>query len=125
MARNDDRNGGIDLDTLYVGATRPTTILGVTFTGVVLNMMVIILVFVFTKNLLWLLLFVPVHGICYLICMKDPRTFDLLGLWGKSNEFPVFGNRRYWGMTTYSPLEIQVGKKPSRSSKRRFKELSK
>jgi type IV secretion system protein VirB3 len=119
------RNHGIDLDALYVGPTRPTTIAGVTWPAVVLNIIVTIETFVFTHNLLWLLIFVPIHGICYLICLHDPRTFELLALWGQTKGQSVFNNRWYWGAATCSALEIQTRKKPSRASRRRLKELSK
>jgi len=125
MAHNSDRNAGIDVDALYVGPTRPTTIAGVTWPAVVLNVILTIEVFIWTRNLLWLLIFIPIHGVCYLICLHDPRTFELLGLWGKTKGQSVFNNLRYWRAATYSPLEIQIGKKPSRASKRRLKELSK
>lgn len=119
------RNHGIDLDALYVGPTRPTTIAGVTWPAVVLNIIVTIETFVWTHNLLWLLIFVPIHGLCYLICLNDPRTFELLALWGQTKGQAVFNNLRYWHAATASPLEIQVSKQPSRASKRRLKELSK
>ena len=123
MARSGDRNTGIDLDALYVGPTRPTTIAGVTWPAVVLNIIVTIETFIFTKNLLWLLIFVPIHGICYLICLHDPRTFELLLLWGQTKGQAVFNNLPFWRAATCSPLEIHVGKQPSRASKRRLKEL--
>lgn len=119
------RNEGIDVDTLYVGPTRPTTIMGVTWPAVVLNIIVTMEAFIFTHNLLWLTLFIPVHGICYLICLHDPRTFELLALWGQTKGLAVFHNLRYWHASTYSALDIHAGKQPSGASKRRFKELSK
>lgn len=119
------REEGIDLDTLFVGPTRPTTVAGVTWPAVVLNIILTIEAFVWTHNLLWLLLFIPVHVVCYLICLRDPRTFELLGLWGQTKGQAIFHNLRYWHASTYSALDIHTGKKPSNASKRRFKELSK
>lgn len=125
MAHNTDRNAGVDVDTLYVGATRPTTIAGATWEAVTVNIMVTMNFFLFSRNLLWLLIFVPIHGICYLICLRDPRTFELIGLWGKAKAQAIRSNIFHWHIETYSPLEIHAGKKPSFASKRRFKELSK
>lgn len=121
MARND----GIDVDPLFVGPTRPTTIAGVTWPAFMLNVIVTIEAFIWTHNLLWLLVFLPIHGICYLICLHDPRTFELLALWGQTKGRTVFSNLRFWRAATASALKIQVGKQPSRASKRRLKELSK
>ena len=119
------RNHGIDLDALYVGPTRPTTIMGVTWGAVVLNIGATVEVFTITQNLLWLGMAVPIHGICYLICLHEPRKFELLRLWGQTKGQAVFNNLRHWGAASCSPLEIQVGKRPSRASRRRLKELSK
>lgn len=125
MANKADRNAGIDVDTLYVGITRPPTIAGVPFQALLINGMVTMNVFLWTHNLLWLLLFAPIHGIFYLLCLRDPRAFELWGLWGKAKTRAILNNVFYWHVETYSPLELHSGKKPSRASKRRFKELSK
>lgn len=119
------RNDGIDLDTLFVGPTRPTTVAGVTWPAVVLNIVVTMEAFIWTHNLLWLAMFIPVHGVCYLICLHDPRMFELIVLWGQTKGQAVFNNLRYWRAATYSALDIHVGKQPSARSKRRMKELSK
>jgi type IV secretion system protein VirB3 len=118
------RNDGIDVDPLFVGPTRPTTIAGVTWPAFVLNTMATIQVFMWTKNLLWLLMFIPIHGICYLVCRYDPRFFELLHLWGLTKGRALVGNIRYWRAATSSPLQIACSK-PSRASKRRLKELFK
>ena len=120
-----DRNSGIEVDTLFVGPTRPTTIAGVTWPAFVLNVIATIEAFTWTHNLLWLLIFLPIHGICYLICLHDPRTFELLGLWGQTKGGrAILGNMRYWRAATSSPLQI-ASSKPSRASKRKLKELLK
>ena len=41
-------------------------------------------VFLLTKNLLTLLLALPIHGVCMLLCARDARFFDLLLLWAKT-----------------------------------------
>ena len=117
------RNDGIDVDPLFVGPTRPTTVAGVTWAAFVLNMLVTIETFIWTHNLLYLLIFVPIHGICYLICLHEPRTFELLGLWGQTKGRALLGNMSYWRAATSSPLHIAA--KPTRASKRRLKELLK
>ena len=35
-------------------------------------------VFLLTKNLLTLLIVIPIHGICALLCLRDARYFDLV-----------------------------------------------
>lgn len=120
-----NKNEGILVDTLFVGPTRPTTIAGVTWPAFLLNVIVSMEAFIWTHNLLWLLTFLPVHAIFYLICLRDPRTFELLALWGQTKGPTLLGNFTHWGAATYSPLPLWVSKKVNGASKRKFKELSK
>ncbi|MDG5826866.1 VirB3 family type IV secretion system protein (plasmid) [Xylella fastidiosa subsp. pauca] len=82
------KNDGIIVDTLFVGPTRPTMFWGVTWQAFVINVIVTMEAFIWTRDLRWLLLFVPIHGICFLICMRDPRTFELLMQWGRRKASP-------------------------------------
>jgi type IV secretion system protein VirB3 len=106
------KNNGVVVDTLFVGATRPATVFGVTYAAFLLNVIVTMEAFVLTRNLFWLLIFIPVHGICYAICWHDPQTFDLFRLWGKTKgaqflkRFIFKGNFGFWGASTYSPLSL-------------------
>lgn len=117
-----DKNDGILVDTLFVGPTRPTMRWGVTWQAFIINMIFTIECFVYTKNLLWLLAFFPIHLVLYCICLYDPRAFELLYLWGRTKAFTFVGNFYYWRAATYSPLEFNVGKKPS---KRKMRKLQK
>jgi type IV secretion system protein VirB3 len=118
------KNEGIDVDTLFVGPTRPAMLWGVTWQAFVINTMVTMEFFIWTQNLLWLLLFVPLHAICYLVCMNDPRTFELLAQWGKTKGRAFAGNFRYWRAASYSPLALHVARKPTRASRRRCLRLN-
>jgi type IV secretion system protein VirB3 len=102
-----DTEDGIDVDTLAVGLTRPSTVLGVPYGAVVLNMLVSVEALSLTENLLWLLLSIPVHGICYLITLKDPRSFELLALWAKTSLGTLIASRWYWSASSYSPLTFR------------------
>jgi type IV secretion system protein VirB3 len=119
------KNNGIIVDPLFVGPTRPSTVWGVTYPAFLLNAIIVMEAFIMTRNLLWLGLFVPIHGICYLICKHDPQTFDLFRLWGMTKGVSYLGriifkgNFRFWKSSTYTPLEIQVGKARKFSFRRR------
>lgn len=117
-----DKNDGILVDTLFVGPTRPTMRWGVTWQAFIINMMFTIECFIVTRNLLWLLAFVPIHLVLYCICLYDPRAFELIYLWGRTKAFAFVGNFYYWRAATYSPLEFNVGKK---LSKRKLRKLQK
>lgn len=114
-----NRNAGLTVDPLFVGATRPSMRWGVTYTALLLNLVFVMEAFLLTKNLLILLLCAPIHGICMLLCMRDARFFDLVLLWARTRLPALFANLRYWKASSYSPLAIDLpncrGKRKERS----------
>lgn len=102
-----DREEGIDVDPLAVALTRPSTILAVPYEACVINILVSVEALSLTENLLWLLMCVPVHGICYLITLNDPRSFALLLLWARTTLGTLIGTRGYWHGSSYSPLTFR------------------
>jgi type IV secretion system protein VirB3 len=105
-----ERNAGLTADPLFVGATRPPMKWGVTYSALLLNMVLTLESFLLTKNLLVLLLAAPVHGICMLLCARDARFFDLVLLWGKTRMPALLGTLTYWKASSYSPLSIDLPK---------------
>ncbi len=111
------RNHGLTADTLFVGMTRPTMLFGVTYSAMIVNIVLTMEVFIVTKNLAWLLAFVPIHGLFYLVCLYEPRFFDLLGLWARTRGAALAaGNLRFWKASSYSPLVLDP---PDRHGRRR------
>ena len=111
-----DRNSGLIADPVFVGATRPSMIWGVTYSAVMLNAMAVMEFFLVTKNLLVLLVAIPVHGVGVLFCARDPRFFDLALLWGRTRLPALFSNLRFWRASTYCPLALDL---PSAAGRRR------
>jgi len=74
-------------------------------------------VFLLTKNLLTLLIALPIHGICALLCARDARFFDLLLVWGRTRMPAYFGNYRVWGASSHSALSLDL---PSVDGRRRL-----
>jgi len=109
-------NPGLTADTLFVGATRPPMRWGVTYSALLFNMVFTMEAFLLTKNLLTLLLCLPIHGVCMLLCARDARFFDLVLLWARTRLPALFGNLRVWGASSYCPLELDM---PGRSGRRR------
>jgi type IV secretory pathway VirB3-like protein len=72
------RNQGLTADILFVGMTRPVMLFGVTYSAMIFNLVLTIEAFIVTKDLAWLLAFVPIHALLYLVCLYEPRFFDLL-----------------------------------------------
>lgn len=111
-----DHNAGLVIDPLFVGATRPPMRFGVTYMALLINMMFVLEVFLLTKNLLTLLLALPIHGICALLCARDARFFDLAIMWGRTRIPALAGNYRFWRATSYSPLLLDA---PTTGGRRR------
>ena len=103
-----NRNAGLVADPLFVGATRPAMIAGVTYSAVMLNGMCVMELFLLTKNLLILLIAAPVHGVCMLLCARDARFFDLTLLWGRTRLPAFLGNLRFWKASSYSALVLDL-----------------
>lgn len=93
-------------DPLFVGATRPPMRWGVTYTALLVNMVLTLEIFLITRNLLTLLIYVPLHGVSALLCGRDARFFDLALLAARTRLPAWFANRRLWRAVSYSPLPI-------------------
>lgn len=104
----EERNAGVCVDPLFVAVTRPPMRWGVTFSALLFNLVFTMEVFLFTKNLLTLLIAAPIHGICALLCVRDARFFDLLLLWGRTRLPAYLANARLWKASTVSPLAIDL-----------------
>jgi type IV secretion system protein VirB3 len=101
-------SSGIRTEPLFVGATRPPMRWGVTYAALLFNLVFTLEAFLLTKNLLTLALSVPIHGICALLCARDPRFFDLLLLWTRTRLPAILGNLRVWQASSYSPLVLDL-----------------
>lgn len=103
-----DTNAGLTADPLFVGATRPPMRWGVTYSALLVNGVFTMEIFLLTKNLLTLLLAAPIHGICALLCARDPRFFDLALLWFRTRIPALLANARFWRSSSYSPLTLDL-----------------
>lgn len=101
---------------LFVGATRPPMRWGVTYSALLFNLVFTLEAFLVTRNLLTLLVALPIHGTAVLLCGRDPRYFDLLLLWGRTRLPALLANGRWWGAGSYSPLPLDL---PRASGRRR------
>ena len=106
------RNPGLRIDPLFVGATRPPMRWGVTYAALLCNLVFTLEIFLLSKNLLTLLVSVPIHGICALLCARDARFFDLIALWGRTRLPAMLGNFAVWKASSYSPLAFGVAVSP-------------
>jgi type IV secretion system protein VirB3 len=102
------RNGGLTGDVLFVGATRPPMRWGVTYSALLANMVLTMEIFLLSRDLLALLLCVPAHALCALLCLRDPRIFDLALLSARTRLPSLMANHRLWGCCSHSPLPLSV-----------------
>ena len=102
------RNDGLVADTLFVAVTRPPMRWGVTYSALLFNVVFSMEVFLLTKNLLTLLVAVPIHGVCALLCLRDARFFDLILLWARTRMQSFVGTFRYWRASSYSSLAVDL-----------------
>lgn len=93
-------NSGID--PLFVGPTRPAMKWGVTIDGIIVGFGLVAILFIATGNPFTLLLYLPLHGALYLLCLQDPRIVRLLWLYLNTTMKSL--GWRYWGAATASPL---------------------
>jgi type IV secretion system protein VirB3 len=101
---------GVIVDPLYVAVTRPPMKGGVTYAAFLVNVLITVQVFLVTQNLLWLGLFAPLHGLCWLLCQVEPRIFDLALLWGRTRGPGLLGNVWHWRANSYSPLALRAAR---------------
>jgi type IV secretion system protein VirB3 len=90
------------IDPLFVAATRPAMKWGVTLDGIIVGVGLIGIAMIATGNPFTLLLYLPIHGVMYLLCLRDPRTFRLLLLWFNTKMKSI--GWRHWGASTASPF---------------------
>jgi type IV secretion system protein VirB3 len=97
-------NVGVIADTLFIGVTRPAVALGVPYAALLMNALVTLELFLTTKNLLWLLVCIPMHGLSWLACLAEPRFFELLAVWGQIRARTGRGGGRAWRARSYGCL---------------------
>lgn len=74
-------SGRLQSDPLFQGLTRPTMIMGVSFTYFVLNSVINFVAFINSQNFIFILVLAPtIHLIGYFLCMKEPRAVEMLAL---------------------------------------------
>ena len=91
----------LERDTLFVGLTRPQMFAGVTYSLFVTNLVIATELFLIFKSIWVIAAALLLHGLGVLICLKDPRIFDL---WiARVSKCPRIKNYRVWGCNSYRP----------------------
>ena len=94
-------SAGLERDTLFVGLTRPQMFAGVTYSIFVANVVIATELFLVFKSLWVVAAALVLHGASMLLCLKEPRIFDL---WlARVSKCPRIKNYRVWGCNSYRP----------------------
>lgn len=73
-----ESSGRLQADPLFQALARPPMVLGVSYLFFVLNGLICMIAFINTQNFIMLFFVAPViHGIGYLLCLKEPRAIEL------------------------------------------------
>lgn len=99
MAYQPDRP--IEVAPLILPLTRPTLVWGVPRGAFIFEAMIVSMIFLQSRNIFALLLFLPIHAILYILTIRDPRFIDIISVWLKKC-LPV-PNRSFWGGNSYIP----------------------
>jgi len=67
----------LDRDIMFVALTRPQTFLGVTYSVVILNIVITTELFLLFKSPLVLPFAMLFHAVAWLACLREPRIFDI------------------------------------------------
>lgn len=98
----------IEVNILFVGLTRPATILGIPYSAFVGEMFASMMLFLMANNVLYLSIIIPLHVVLYAISANDAGKFDEIQKWlitsGKCLNF------RYWGSVSFSPNYFLIKK---------------
>ena len=85
---------------LFVALTRPAMTMGVTHEYFVINGLLSLCLFLLANNLLYALIWLPVHAVGVLAHRVDNQFVRLFLCKAK---FPKVKNEQFWGLTSYEP----------------------
>ena len=88
-------------ETVFIALTRPQMFAGVTYNFFIFNAIAMAELFLITKSIWVLAVGLVVHFIGALLCLREPRFFDL---WiARVSRCPRVRNHRLWQCNSYRP----------------------
>jgi type IV secretion system protein VirB3 len=92
---------GLERDTVFVALTRPQMFACVTYSVFVANAIVATELFLTFRSLWVIAAALLFHGVGVLLCLKEPRIFDLWMV--RVSRCPRVRNHKVWGCNSYRP----------------------
>jgi type IV secretion system protein VirB3 len=71
------KTGYVTIDLLFGGLTRPPMVFGVTYTYVLVNMMISMIYFVMRSDFKVVIIAAGIHGIAYVVCLNEPLLIEM------------------------------------------------
>jgi type IV secretion system protein VirB3 len=91
----------LEQDPLFVALTRPQMFAGVTYSYFIVNAVLATELFLVFRSIWVLLVALVVHGIGAILCVREPRFFDL---WlTRVRRCPRIKNHSVWRCNSYRP----------------------
>lgn len=84
---------------LVLGLTRPRMLWGIPWGLFVAEIVLVLMIFLNTKNLLMFLLILPMHAASYVLTIKDVRLVDIIRV--RLSKCAGTRNARFWGGNSY------------------------
>ena len=94
------KNVSLEINPIFGALTRPAMTAGVTFEFHGLNLMISVISFILLDNLLYGLIFIPIHAFGWMVCRYDNQFFAVAY---KNFFMPNNPNKSIWGVRTYEP----------------------
>lgn len=92
---------GLDRDSVFVALTRPQMFAGVTYTYFIANAVLAAELFLISRSAWALAVALVVHGAGVLLCLNEPRFFDLWIV--RASRCPRVPNHGIWHCNSYRP----------------------
>lgn len=89
-----------EINPIFGALTRPAMTAGVTFEYHGINLMVSVASFIVLGNLLYGLIFIPIHVFGWMVCQYDNQFFSVAL---KGFFMPAMPNKNIWGVRAYEP----------------------
>ena len=91
----------LDISPIFNGLTRPALFFGVTIECFMLVGIISLCAFILSSNLLYALVFIPLHVCGWLCCKMDQDIFSILE---RRSTCGFSGNKEVWGGQSYEPF---------------------
>lgn len=96
-------------DPIFKSLTRPAMKFGVPYDALMVMVLLIMIIFIATNNMLYFLIYIPLHLIFFFVTRKDPKQIKLVTLWIVTKLIST--GQRHFNAATASPREYRCNKR--------------